>query len=187
MPNIPLQRERRLLLHRGAQIALTGSFLSTLSAASWASKAPERGLHLKHTHTGETIELTYTRGARYLPQALDSVNHFLRDHYSGGVGNIDPQLLDLLHAVRVSLGTQRPYHVISGYRDPATNDRLRNTRGGGVARRSLHMDGKAIDVRLPGVPLEELRDAALALKAGGVGTYQRDQFVHLDTGRPRSW
>lgn len=182
-----LQRERRWFLRRGAQIALTGSALSALPLASWASTAPERSLQLRHTHTGESLALTYTSGAQYLPQALLTVNHFLRDHYSGAVGAIDPQLLDLLHAVRESLGTERPFHVISGYRHPATNDRLRNTGGGGVARRSLHMDGKAIDVRLPGVPLDELRDAALALKAGGVGTYPREQFVHIDTGRPRSW
>ncbi len=187
MPNTLLQPERRWFFRRGVGIALAGSALSTLTAVSWASTAPERSLHLSHTHTGESLALAYTSGAGYLPQALQRFNHFLRDHYSGEVGNIDPQLLDLLHAVRVSLGTQAPFQVISGYRDPATNDRLRNTRGGGVARRSLHMDGKAIDVRLPGVPLGELRDAALAFKAGGVGTYQRDQFVHIDTGRPRSW
>ena len=80
-----------------------------------------------------------------------------------------------------------PYHIISGYRGPLTNARLRSTRGGGVAKRSLHMEGKAIDVRLPGVPLAELRDAALSLKAGGVGYYPRDQFVHIDTGRVRAW
>ena len=77
--------------------------------------------------------------------------------------------------------------MISGYRCPATNSLLRNTRGGGVAQHSLHMEGKAIDVRLPGVPLAELRDAALSLRAGGVGFYPREQFVHVDTGRVRSW
>lgn len=187
MPIPPLHHERRWFLRRGAQLALAGSTLSSLVPAAWASNSPSRRLHLSHTHTGESLDLTYTSGARYLPQALQKVNHFLRDHYSGEVGNIDPHLLDLLHAVRETLGTQRPFHVISGYRCPATNDRLRNTRGGGVARRSLHMDGKAIDVRLPGVPLNALRDAALSLKAGGVGTYTRDRFIHMDTGRPRSW
>ena len=77
--------------------------------------------------------------------------------------------------------------MISGYRCPATNTTLRNTRGGGVARRSLHMDGKAIDVRLPGVPLADLRDAALSLGMGGVGFYPREQFVHVDTGPVRRW
>lgn len=187
MPFDLLHHERRWFLRRSAQIAVAGSALSTFAPATWASTAPSRSLRLSHTHTGESLDLTYASGAQYLPRALEQVNHFLRDHYSGEVGTIDPQLLDLLHAVRTSLGTQLPFHVISGYRCPATNNRLRTTRGGGVAKRSLHMDGKAIDVRLPGVPLTELRDAALSLKAGGVGTYMRDQFVHVDTGRPRSW
>jgi uncharacterized protein YcbK (DUF882 family) len=187
MPNSMMQRERRWFLRRGAQLALAGSALSTIAPAAWASTTPGRSLRLSHTHTGESLELTYASGAQYLPQALDKMNHFLRDHYSGEVGHMDPQLLDLLHAVRETLGTQLPFHVISGYRCPATNARLRKTGGGGVAKRSLHMDGKAIDVRIPGVPLAELRDAALSLKAGGVGTYTRSQFVHIDTGRPRSW
>lgn len=187
MPIDLLHHERRRFLRRGAQIALATTALSGMAPAVWASTAPARGLRLSHTHTGESIDLTYASGERYLPQALQKANHFLRDHYSGEVGTIDPQLLDLLYAVRESLGTQLPFHVISGYRCPATNNRLRTTRGGGVAKRSLHMDGKAIDVRMPGVPLTELRDAALSLKAGGVGTYMRDQFVHVDTGRPRSW
>jgi uncharacterized protein YcbK (DUF882 family) len=187
MPHPMFQRERRWFLRRGAQIALAGSALSTLAPAARASNAPTRSLQLNHTHTGESLDLVYARGGQYLPEALQTVNHFLRDHYSGEVGNMDPQLLDLLHTVRTSLGTAKPFQIISGYRCPATNDRLRRTGGGGVARRSLHMDGKAIDVRLPGVPLTALRDAALSLQAGGVGTYARDQFVHLDTGRPRSW
>ena len=126
-------------------------------------------------------------GDRYDPAALNTLNHFLRDHYSGEVGRIDPQLHDLLHALRQSLGTREPFQVISGYRCPATNDRLRRTRGGGVASRSLHMDGRAIDVRLPGVTLTTLRDAAWSLQAGGVGYYAASQFVHVDTGRVRRW
>ncbi len=187
MPISVIQRERRWFLRRSTQIALAGTALTTLAPTAWATAAPPRTLQLSHTHTGESLALTYARGDGYVPQALAQVNHFLRDHYSGEVGIIDPQLLDLLHGVRTCLGTTLPFHVISGYRCPATNDRLRKTRGGGVAKRSLHMDGKAIDVRLPGVPLAELRDAALSLESGGVGTYMRDQFVHIDTGRTRSW
>ena len=100
---------------------------------------------------------------------------------------IDPQVFDLMHGVQQALGTERVFEIISGYRCPATNDKLRSTRGGGVAKKSLHMEGRAIDVRLPGVPLGELRDAALSLRGGGVGYYASSQFVHLDTGRVRSW
>jgi uncharacterized protein YcbK (DUF882 family) len=111
----------------------------------------------------------------------------LRDHYSGEVGTIDPMLLEQLHRVRAAAGAGGPFEVISGYRCLATNDRLRTAGGGGVARRSLHLEGRAVDVRLPGVALPALRDSALALRAGGVGFYPRERFVHLDTGRVRTW
>ena len=121
------------------------------------------------------------------PEGLGRLNVFLRDHSRGQVGVMDPQLFEQLHQVRTLLGARMPYQVISGYRSPRTNEHLRQTRGGGVATRSLHMDGRAIDIRLPGVPLAELRDAALSLQAGGVGYYPGEQFVHLDTGRVRRW
>ena len=96
-------------------------------------------------------------------------------------------MLDLLFRLQATLRTQGDYQVISGYRSPVTNERLRSRGGQGVARHSLHMEGRAIDVRMPGVPLQDLRDAALSLKLGGVGFYPREQFVHVDTGRVRSW
>jgi uncharacterized protein YcbK (DUF882 family) len=186
---IPLQPSRRFFLHRSAQAMLLGGALGLAGRSARASAPSARSLALDHTHTGERIDLVYASGDHYLPQALGSLNHFLRDHYSGDVGQIDPQLFDLLHNVRQVLGSGVPlsYQIISGYRSPFTNARLRSTRGGGVASHSLHMEGKAIDIRLPGVPLAELRDAALSLKAGGVGYYPRDQFVHIDTGRVRTW
>lgn len=146
-----------------------------------------RDLSMDHTHTHEKIQLTYALGSRYLPEALTGLNHFLRDHYSGLVGHMDPGLYDIMHALRVSLKVRSPYQIISGYRSPQTNERLRARGGGGVARRSLHMDGKAVDLRIPGVPLKELRDAALELGAGGVGYYPGSDFVHVDTGRVRAW
>lgn len=186
---ISLQPSRRSFLHRSAQAMLLGGALGMAGRSARATAPSVRSLMLDHTHTRERIDLVYASGEQYLPQALGSLNHFLRDHYSGDVGQIDPQLFDLLHNVRQALGGGVPlsYQIISGYRSPITNARLRSTRGGGVASHSLHMDGKAIDVRLPGVPLTELRDAALSLKAGGVGYYPRDQFVHIDTGRVRTW
>ncbi len=149
--------------------------------------APVRDLNLAHLHTREQIGLVYAQGERYLPDALDALNHFLRDHYSGAVGAMDPGLYDQLHRIRGLLGARASYEVISAYRAPDTNERLRQTGGGGVAVRSLHTQGRAIDVRLPGVPLQELRDAALSLRAGGVGYYPKDGFVHIDTGRVRQW
>ena len=185
---IGLPPSRRTFLHRSAQAVLLGGTLG-LAGRSARAAARVRSLALDHTHTHERIELVYASGENYVPQALGTLNHFLRDHYSGEVGQMDPQLFDLLHELKMTLGSTAPlaYQIISGYRSQQTNARLRSTRGGGVASHSLHMDGKAIDIRLPGVPLAELRDAALSLKAGGVGYYPREQFVHIDTGRIRTW
>lgn len=185
----------------GAALPLVGMKAAQASSAMQASslmKAPASSLvgvpggqvlAFNHTHTRERIELVYAVNGDYVPDALTTLNRFLRDHYSGTVGQMDPQLFDLLHRVRLALGDKSlsAYEVISGYRCPETNDHLRNSRGGGVAKRSLHMEGKAIDIRIPGVPLAELRDAALSLQAGGVGFYPREQFVHIDTGRVRTW
>lgn len=176
---------RRRLLAAASGTALFCGF-PMVARATFVS-TPARNLAMDHTHTREQIALTYAVGTRYVPEALADLDHFLRDHYSGDIGNMDPGLYDIMHALRVSLKARTPYQIISGYRSPHTNERLRTTRGGGVARRSLHMDGKAIDLRIPGVPLKELRDAALELKAGGVGYYPGSNFVHVDTGRVRSW
>jgi uncharacterized protein YcbK (DUF882 family) len=180
-----MKSNRRQFLRHGLHVA-TGA-VPVLVLPGRALAAAPRSLAMSHTHTREAIDLVYAVGDRYEAGALSALDRFLRDHYSGDVGRIDPKLHDLLHALRLTLGTASPFHVISGYRAPHTNQRLQKTRGGGVATRSLHMDGRAIDVRLPGVPLADLRDAALSLKAGGVGFYERDQFVHLDTGRVRRW
>jgi len=183
----PSHPDRRLFLRRSAQIAVAGAAGPLAAQSALASRADARTLALDHAHTHERLTIVYALGEQYLSDALGTLNRFLRDHYSGDVGVIDPQLFDLLHRVKTVLGTREPFQVISGYRCPTTNATLRNTRGGGVASHSLHMDGKAIDIRIPGVPLTELRDAALSLGAGGVGYYPREQFVHVDTGRVRRW
>lgn len=176
---------RRFLRHAG------GWVLAGAAVPAMASLAPRpadaRQLALSHTHTGERITLVYAEAGGYLPQALGALNRFLRDHYSGEVGRIAPDLFDQLHRLQQALGARGAFEIISGYRCPATNERLRTTRGGGVAKRSLHMDGRALDIRLPGVPLAELRDAAVALRAGGVGYYPAERFVHIDNGPLRRW
>lgn len=177
---------RRFLLQSGA-LALTTGLAAVAPRLAQASVPGARALSFSHLHTGEQVSLVYAMGDHVLPDAQRTLNRFLRDHYSGDVGNIDPNLFGLLSDLRRELGSDQPFEVISGYRSPFTNDRLRKTRGGGVARRSLHMDGMAIDIRLPGVPLADLRDAAVSLQAGGVGIYRHDNFVHVDTGRVRHW
>ena len=181
-----LKPGRRRFLSTGGRWLMTGALLP-LAQPALASLPGARSLSLDHTHTSERLALVYAMGEQFLPEALSSLHHFLRDHYSGEAGVMDPQLFHLLHEIRLELRAQQPFQVISGYRSAATNDTLRTTRGGGVAKRSLHMDGKAIDVRLPGVPLASLRDAALSLGLGGVGFYPREQFVHVDTGPVRRW
>ena len=200
--------DRRGFLSRAARLAAGGAALPMvgMKAAQAASATKMQSLlqvpvsslvgvpggqvlAFNHTHTHERIELVYAVNGDYVPDALTTLNRFLRDHYSGTIGQMDPQLFDLLHHVRLALGGKSlsAYEVISGYRCPETNDHLRHSRGGGVAKHSLHMEGKAIDVRIPGVPLAELRDAALSLQSGGVGFYPSEQFVHIDTGRIRRW
>jgi uncharacterized protein YcbK (DUF882 family) len=146
----------------------------------------ERSIAFEHTHTGERLTVLYAIGARFVPTALDALAHLLRDHRSGESHPIDPALFDQLHALQSLMGVSSAFRVISGYRSPHTNAMLRS-RSSGVAKASLHLEGRAIDVRLPGVALAELRDAALSLRAGGVGYYPDSDFVHVDTGRVRSW
>lgn len=177
---------RRLFINSAARLAAMG-IVAPWAGQALAAHPRARELSFEHTHTRERLSVVYAVGHEYLPASLARLNHFLRDHYSGQIGHMDPRLFDQLFNVRQALGSTRAFEVISGYRCQDTNERLRTTRGGGVARRSLHMDGMAIDVRLIGAELLEVRDAALSLKAGGVGFYARERFVHLDTGRARSW
>jgi uncharacterized protein YcbK (DUF882 family) len=146
----------------------------------------ERSLSFYQTHTCETLDACYWKEGDYSPQALHQINHILRDHRTGDVKAIDKQLLDLLYVLKKKMKTDSEFHIISGYRSPQTNQKLRE-KSTGVAQKSLHMVGKAIDIRLPGIPLTKLRDAALELKAGGVGYYPSSQFIHVDTGRVRRW
>jgi len=140
-----------------------------------------------NTHTGESLDVVYREGPRYLTDALGEIDRVLRDHRSGDVHEIDRALLDQLARLHALLDAgQRPFHVISGYRSPRTNAML-SARSSGVATRSLHLQGRAIDIRMPGVELGTLHRASLSMQAGGVGYYARSDFVHLDTGRVRRW
>ena len=151
-----------------------------------AASIDERRLAFYHTHTAKRLDVVYARGGEYIDSALEDVELFLSDFRTGDRRTIDPELLDLLYEVRESLGSNGTFEVISAYRSPATNEMLRQ-RSGGVAKTSQHMIGKAIDVRLRDVPVEQLRDAAIVMQKGGVGYYEASNFVHLDTGRVRRW
>jgi len=148
---------------------------------------PARRLSFLHMHTQERLQVVYRSNGRYDRHALEKINYLLRDHRTGEVRPIDTELLELLYALRKRLGTIQPFQVFSGYRSAQTNRQLRS-EGRGVARKSMHLVGKAVDIRVPGRNLAMLRDAALEQQAGGVGYYPRGVgFVHVDVGRVRSW
>jgi uncharacterized protein YcbK (DUF882 family) len=152
---------------------------------------PSYRLSFYNLHTHEKLNVAYRDGRYYRPEALRSVNSLLRDHRNGGVHRIDARLLDVLYGLKSTLEARHPgldvrFNVISGYRSSGSNELLRRA-GGAQAKHSQHIEGKAIDIRVPGVDLTELRNAAWCLGAGGVGYYRSEDFIHVDTGKRRFW
>lgn len=145
-----------------------------------------RSLSLYHTHTGEKLKVDYHDGIAYIPDSLGEINQYLSDFRTGESHPIDPRLLDILHHLKQASNSNGVFEVISGYRSPKTNAKLRN-KSNGVAKRSLHMQGKAIDIRLTGCNTHELHKACRSLAKGGVGYYKKSDFIHVDTGRVRYW
>jgi len=148
--------------------------------------AGERKLQMRNLHTGEKIKATYWADGKYISSTMRDVAHLLRDHRTGDKHRIDAGLMDILFDLQLRIGSRKEFHIVSGYRSPKTNAML-SRRSGGVAKRSLHMRGRAIDIRLPGTGLSNLRKAALSMRAGGVGYYPQANFLHVDTGRFRAW
>ncbi len=168
------------------KLGMLAAALPVPAAAGQGCSAAERRLRFHNLHTGEKADLAYWVAGDYVPESLLEINRVLRDHRTDQVAAIDTRLLDLLGRVSAIVGASRPIEVISGYRSPASNLMLvENTSG--VAKRSLHMEGKAIDLRIPGIPLADLHHAGLMLQGGGVGYYPESNFVHLDVGRVRTW
>lgn len=155
-------------------------------AAAEDTPPDRRSLSFVHTHTGETLSTVYFQNGNYLAPSLEHINHFLRDFRTNEVHSIDPGLLDILFDLQAKTHHGGPFEVISGYRSPQTNAALRS-QSTAVAEHSLHMEGRAIDVRLRGFPTAKLRDLAISLHRGGVGFYEASDFVHVDTGRVRIW
>jgi uncharacterized protein YcbK (DUF882 family) len=178
--------DRRGFLKAGALASLVSLVPASLRAGTTHALAPERALSFYNTHTGESLKAVYWTEGTYVSEILNEISHIMRDHRTDEVLAIDPQLLDLLHDLSIKTGNRRPFHIISGYRSPATNALLRK-RNRGVAKRSLHVTGQAVDIRLPGYKLSALRRAAIRLQGGGVGYYPRSKFVHIDVGPVRYW
>lgn len=186
-PNAPphpdgLARRRFL----GGLAVLGGALFLPSRVLADPGPGAERRLSFVHAHTGERLSTTYWGGGAYSTSELVRVQDFLRDFRTGERHAIDPALLDQLHVISLATRTGAPFQVISGYRSPRTNASLR-AAGGGQAGHSLHMRGKAVDVRLADVSSASIRDAARELGLGGVGYYRGQDFVHLDTGRIRHW
>lgn len=177
----------------GTATRLGGGLGGGLGAAALLGAAParaalpaERRLSLVNDHTWERLDIVYFTHGMYIDESLAAINHLMRDHRANEERVMDPRLLDDLVTLHASLGTDEPIHLLSGYRTPATNARLRK-RSKGVAKYSLHMEGKAADIHVPGVSTRQIQKAALAMRAGGVGYYKRSGFVHIDTGAVRHW
>lgn len=162
--------------------------LAGLTAFSGLSGHPgeDRILKFYHTHTGKVLEVAYYRQGDYDPEALTRIRVFLADWRDGKQRDLDPELMDILWRIQQATGNTNTWEVISAYRSPQTNEMLRS-KSSGVAKKSQHLIGRAIDVRLNGLDLEVLRDTARRLKLGGVGYYPGSDFVHVDTGRVRYW
>jgi len=174
---------RRHILKSGLAAVAAPSLLFARQALALPAS---RELTFYHIHTGETLKATYFDNGTYQPDALKALDTLMRDWRTDTVHAIDPAIYDQLFALQTKVETPGAFHIICGYRSPATNAML-SERSDGVAKHSLHMDGKALDLNLPGKDLAQLHAAALSLSAGGVGFYPASDFIHMDTGRVRHW
>ena len=175
-----------LLIGTGTTMAATATSSAWGNAVlPQAAMIGERSLNLYNIHTGEFVNQIYWQDGQYIQEGLDDINVLLRDFRTREVSHISRNLLDDLHDLQTIFNPKQPISIISGYRSPKTNAQLR--KNGGVAKRSLHMQGKAIDIRLPGINLKHVQKAAIQMQRGGVGIYTKSNFVHLDTGRVRRW
>ena len=185
---VPESPNRRVFLKTGALALFAAPTLveAATTSPSGLKNLSERSLSFLNLHTGEALKTVYWQTGAYLPSSLDDINRVLRDHRTNEKHEIDPKLLDLLCDLRLRLDTRESLQIISGYRSPSTNAML-HANSEGVATHSLHMDGKAVDIRIRGKALSLVRKTALVMKAGGVGYYPSSDFVHVDVGRVRSW
>lgn len=170
----------------GTAAAAATGVLSKSAFATSIVTTPERSLSIYNIHTGESLKTAYWAEGKYIPESLSEINFLLRDYRTGAVKPIDQNLLDLLYLINQRLDASKPIHLISGYRSPATNAMLHESHSG-VAKHSLHMQGLASDIRVPGHDLRQLLKVAVEMRGGGVGYYRASDFVHVDVGRVRHW
>ena len=177
-------------LHAGHAAAAHAAHAAHPAHAAYTAhaliKKPSRELSFLNLHTGERIQAEYVHNGQVVPSALHAISVLMRDHYNNKIHPIDPQLLDIAHNLQSRVGGRGVFEVVCGYRSPETNAMMHEASAG-VAAHSMHIQGRAMDIRLPGTRLGSLKRAAVALKMGGVGYYPEDDFVHIDSGAVRKW
>ena len=178
--------DRRTFLKVGASAILTTVFTHPVLAAANPKNHEHHILSFYNIHTGETLKTCYRSNGKLIHRAVNRISYIMRDHRTGEIKPVDPNLLDLLHRIVMEEKPSSPLSIISGYRSPSTNAALRKVTAG-VAPKSLHMEGRAIDIRIPGYETRALRQIAINLHGGGVGYYPESNFIHLDTGPVKVW
>ncbi|MBW2603687.1 MAG: DUF882 domain-containing protein [Deltaproteobacteria bacterium] len=178
--------DRRRFFKIGMQAALCSVFPASSIAAINRLSASKRTLSLYNTHTDQKLDACYYAHGQYQTEALKKINRILRDHRTGEIKPMRKELLNLLHSISRALDRPTRFHIISGYRSPETNARLR-IKNKFVSKHSFHVTGEAADIRLPDFPTKKLRNVCMQLKAGGVGYYSKSDFVHVDVGPVRHW
>jgi uncharacterized protein YcbK (DUF882 family) len=184
--------DRRSFLGLGAATlggVILPALVSPVSAANFKSGVISEGarrLSFRNTHTGESFSGVYRVGNKYLPDAFKQINMVMRDFRTNQVYAMDPRVIDIIYTIHRMTGQHKPFEIISGYRSPKTNKMLRKASSG-VAKKSYHMKGQAIDLRMENFSTKRIRDIAISLRAGGVGYYSKSNFVHVDTGDVRDW
>jgi uncharacterized protein YcbK (DUF882 family) len=176
---------RRMALRAGLGLVVAVAAPLPAFAKALASK-PSRELSFVNMHTGEKLRAEYVHNGVYVPSALRAINFLMRDHHNDKVHPIDPHLIDVAHMLHGRVGGKGPIDIVCGYRSPETNAMMHEISAG-VAVHSMHIQGKAMDIRVPGTHLGQLKKSALALNLGGVGYYPYDDFLHIDTGAKRHW
>ena len=178
---------RRQFLQQAAALGAAGLATPLLSSQAFAAENKgERTLHVYNIHTGEMEAATFWADGRYVEEGLQALDILVRDHRANQAIAMEADLYQHMYKLQQMFGNKQPLHIISGYRAPETNNNLRQVSNG-VAKHSLHMEGRAMDIRIPGVAHSDLHKAALQLRNGGVGYYPKSGFVHIDTGRVRNW
>ena len=177
---------RRGLLGAFAATVIVAAPTFTATAGYLKGAGDIRRVRLYSGRTGESIDTIYWVEGEYIPEVLSEINHFMRDWRNSKTVKMDPRNFDVMAAAHRLMDVNEPYMLLSGYRSPETNAMLRS-KSKGVAKNSLHMKGQAADLRLKSRSVGQMARAAQACSGGGVGTYSRSNFVHMDCGPVRSW